>query len=153
MKLPKDRLELVIKPRCGVWKATTSYAPGFRPELAPPRGGTALGSVSAFALWNPTQTAEPPGRGVAWNPILGARLPLVKFALYLQISLPILTMVPSNRTLLLGRSTCSELQENWRAKGSGSSRCVCGGVSCCVFSRTPVPPCQKGPGSGSLSPP
>lgn len=72
MKLPKDRLELVIKPRCGVWKATTSYAPGFRPELAPPRGGTALGSVSAFALWNPTQAAEPPGRGVAWNPILGA---------------------------------------------------------------------------------
>lgn len=122
MKLPKDRLELVIKPRCGVWKATTSYAPGFRPELAPPRGGMALGSVSAFALWNPTQAAEPPGRGVAWNPILGARLPLVKFALYLQMSLPILTMVPRNHTLLLGRSTCSELQGNWRAEGSGSSR-------------------------------
>lgn len=68
MKLPKDRLELVIKPRCGVWKATTSYAPGFRPELAPPRGGTALGSVSAFALWNPTQAAEPPWEGRGLEP-------------------------------------------------------------------------------------
>lgn len=75
MKLPKDRLELVTRPRCGVWKATTSYAPGFRPELAPPQGGTALGSVSAFALWNPTQAAGPTGRGVAWNPNLGAWLP------------------------------------------------------------------------------
>lgn len=62
--------------------------------------------------------------GGAWpgTPFSGPRLPLVKFALYLQMSLPILTMVPSNRILLLGRSTCSELQGNWRVEESGSSR-------------------------------
>lgn len=122
MKLPKDRLELVTRPRCGVWKATTSYAPGFRPELAPPWGGTALGSVSGFALWDPTQAAGTSGKGVAWNPIQGPGYPSVVFALYLQMSLPggshfsnrILTVVPSNRTPLLGRSTCSELLGNRR---------------------------------------
>lgn len=129
MKLPKDRLELVIKPRCGVWKATTSYAPGFRPELAPPRAGTALGSVSAFALWNPTQAAEPPGRGVAWNPILGARLPLVKFALYLQMPLPILTVVPSNLCCLGGAlaANCKDIGE-WKGlgrAGGGGPLAVC----------------------------
>lgn len=60
-----------------VWKATTSYAPGLRPELAPPRGGTALGSASVFAAGDPTQAAGPLGRGVAGNPKLEAWPPLL----------------------------------------------------------------------------
>lgn len=51
MKLFEGRVELVTRPRRCVWKATTSsYAPGLRPELAPPQGGMALGSASVFAV-------------------------------------------------------------------------------------------------------
>lgn len=90
-------------------------SPRTPPELAPPQGGTAFGSASAFALWDPRQAAGPPGRGVAGNPIFGAGHPSSECALRFQQLLPggshfsnrVLTVVPGGHAPLFGPNTCN----------------------------------------------
>lgn len=77
MKLFKGRVELVTRPRRCVWKATTSYAPGLRPGAGATAGRDRSWLSVCVCGVRPIAGCCPPGRGVAWNPMLEAWPPLL----------------------------------------------------------------------------
>lgn len=67
----KGRVELVISPRCCVWKVSTSYAPGPARSWRHRGEGRLLAQLLILGCGTQRERLGPLGRGVAGNPIPG----------------------------------------------------------------------------------